>query len=487
MNGPNPLTMIPLADLLSGLAEVKLADNVTVSGISDDSRTVNPGDLFVARSGSQDDGSRYISAAVAAGAVAIVAERQLIGIDVPVVCVSNVKDALPLLARRFYQNPTKNLQLIGVTGTNGKTSCTTLAAQLLENTALLGTRGYGFVSAMKPAGQTTPGSLTLHRMFRELADQGAKRVAMEVSSHALDQQRVAGLSFDIAVHTGVAHDHLDYHGDLHAYVASKRRLFSDYPYRAALINVADASGRDLATFVGGDHQLLTYGGEDADLQVEVVDRKLTGMSLELRLGAERFDLETSLLGDFNAENLLAVAGVMMLSGLSAREAVERLRRAKPVPGRMERVAGAGPTVIVDYAHNPDGLREALVALRSSRNGGGRLWCLFGCGGERDQAKRQQMGEIASGNADVVVLTDDNPRHESPLAIIDQVVSGCSAAVELHRIHDRRQAITFALQQAANDDLILIAGKGDEPDQLFAAGRWRFDDRRVAMQARHWRR
>ncbi|HAC33158.1 MAG TPA: UDP-N-acetylmuramoyl-L-alanyl-D-glutamate--2,6-diaminopimelate ligase, partial [Gammaproteobacteria bacterium] len=150
-----------------------MADNVTVSGISDDSRTVNPGDLFVARSGSQDDGSRYISAAVAAGAVAIVAERQLIGIDVPVVCVSNVKDALPLLARRFYQNPTKNLQLIGVTGTNGKTSCTTLAAQLLENTALLGTRGYGFVSAMKPAGQTTPGSLTLHRMFRELADQGA--------------------------------------------------------------------------------------------------------------------------------------------------------------------------------------------------------------------------------------------------------------------------------------------------------------------------
>ncbi|MBL4621186.1 MAG: UDP-N-acetylmuramoyl-L-alanyl-D-glutamate--2,6-diaminopimelate ligase, partial [Immundisolibacteraceae bacterium] len=370
--------------------------------------------------------------------------------------------------------------------------CTTLIAQLLQNTALIGTRGYRYQGLIKPAGQTTPGSLRLNEIFTELLDQGAQNVAMEVSSHALDQGRVAGLSFDTVVFTGIGHDHLDYHGDLESYAQAKKKLFIGNP-RAAVINIADDLGVELVNHLQGSCELLTYGAAGADLTARLVDGDLTGMSVEVSYQGETFKVRSGLIGDFNIENLLATAGVLLLHGVPISEVMVCLSNASPVPGRMERLDSNGPLVVVDYAHNPEGLLAALTALRptdsqsSSEKSKGRLWCLFGCGGERDQAKRALMGRIASTAADVVVLTDDNPRHESPLEIVDQVVAGCDGLAELHRIHDRRQAITFVLQQAGNEDRVLIAGKGDEPDQLFAGGRWRFDDRRIARMAIDWRR
>ena len=487
--------VVQLMDLLIGLVAVEPTLDCPITGVTDDTRQLKPGNLFVARSGSQDDGARYIKEAIKRGAAALLVEQADAipqSVDIPAFVLADLRQQLAEIGSRFHGAPADQLKLIGVTGTNGKTSCTTLVAQLLQSTALIGTRGYRYQGLIKPAGQTTPGSLRLNEIFAELLDQGAQNVAMEVSSHALDQGRVAGLRFDTVVFTGIGHDHLDYHGDLEHYAQAKKKLFTEHP-RAAVINTADDLGVELADQLRGSCELFTYGAPGADLTARLVGGDLTGMSVEVIYKGETFKFRSGLIGDFNIDNLLATAGVLLLHGLSIGEVTARLATALPVPGRMERLDGNGPLVVVDYAHNPEGLLAALTALRTtdtkpdSAQHGGRLWCLFGCGGERDQAKRAQMGRIASTAADVVVLTDDNPRHESPLAIVDQVVAGCDGAAELHRIHDRRQAITFVLQQAANNDRVLIAGKGDEPDQLFAGGRWRFDDRRIARMARGWRR
>ena len=496
MNSPDHVRTIPLSELLQGVVDIDPEQDCAMTGITDDSRLLRPGDLFIARSGSQDDGGRYTGMALANGAAALLVEKATAipaSCTVPALVVSDLRSHLSVIAGRFYGDPAAQLQLIGITGTNGKTSTCTLVAQLLPQAAVIGTRGYGRLGTMKPVWQTTPGAVRLAAIMRELVDQGVETVAMEVSSHALDQQRVDGLKFGTVVYTGLAQDHLDYHGDMESYAAAKRKLFSGKELKSALINISDDLGVSIANDLRGRCTLLTYGAAEADLNVRVVSTDIGGMQIELILQGDRFLLETPLIGEFNALNLLAVAGILLLLGLAPDEVVRRLAQASPVPGRMERIiepksGESGPTVVVDYAHNPDGLRSALKAMRGATQvDGGRLWCLFGCGGERDQDKRAEMGEIASDLADVVVLTDDNPRHESPLAIVDQVVDGCAEAKELHRIHDRRQAITFVLQQATNEDLVLIAGKGDEPDQLYAGGRWRFDDRRIARMAMGRRR
>ena len=498
---------VELKELVTGLVSVDPDLNCRITGVTDDTRQLKAGYLFIARSGSQDDGARYIGEAIERGAVALLVEDAGAvppSVDVPVLVLADLRQHLAEIGSRFYGGPAEKLRLIGVTGTNGKTSCTTLIAQLLKQTALIGTRGFRYKGEIKPAGQTTPGSLRLNEIFTELLGQGASNVAMEVSSHALDQDRVAGLKFDTVVFTGIGHDHLDYHGDLKNYANAKKKLFTEQRPRAAVINIADDLGVELAAQLQGNCELLTYGTETADLSAVLLNSDLTGLSVEIHYQGQRYAVQSQLIGDFNVENLLATAAVLLLHGMAITEVVARLGEARPVPGRMERLTTNGPLVVVDYAHNPDGLLAALTALGSSidadresaeplklRQGDqknqGKLWCLFGCGGERDQAKRAEMGTIASRAADVVVLTDDNPRHESPLAIIDQVVTGCTGPAELHRIHDRRQAITFVLQQAGEQDRVLIAGKGDEPDQLFAGGRWRFDDRRIAQLAIGWRR
>ncbi|MEL0082059.1 MAG: UDP-N-acetylmuramoyl-L-alanyl-D-glutamate--2,6-diaminopimelate ligase [Gammaproteobacteria bacterium] len=491
MNSPQSFSSIQLSQLLEGVAQVTPEQDCLITGITDDSRSLQPGDLFIARSGSQDDGARYVASALERGAAALLVEDpQAIpeSCGIPALVVSDLRSHLSKIAGRFYGEPAQQLRLIGITGTNGKTSSCTLIAQMLENAAVIGTRGYGPLATMKPIWQTTPGAVRLAQIMRELIDQGVETVAMEVSSHALDQQRVDGLQFDTAVYTGIGHDHLDYHGDMESYAAAKRKLFQRDGLQSALVNISDELGVAIADELRDRCGLLTYGTVQADLSVRVLSTTLEGMLIELRLRDETCRLKTPLIGEFNALNLLVVAGILLLTGATSEEIVNRLTRAVPVPGRMEKINEPGPTVAVAYAHHPDGLRSALAALRgTTANGQGRLWCLFGCGGERDQDKRAEMGEIASAMADVVVLTDDNPRHESPLAIVDDVVAGCADAAELHRIHDRRQAITFVLQQAANDDLVLIAGKGDEPDQLYAGGRWRFDDRRIARMAMGRRR
>jgi UDP-N-acetylmuramoyl-L-alanyl-D-glutamate--2,6-diaminopimelate ligase len=491
MNSPAPVRSVLLSELLLGVVEVAADQECSITGITDDSRDIQPGYLFIARSGSQDDGARYIADALKAGAAALLVEQVSAipaGCTRPALVVENLRAHLSTVAGRFQGNPADQLRLVGITGTNGKTSSCTLTAQTLEQAAVIGTRGYGRLGAMKPVWQTTPGAVRLAAIMRELVDQGVDTVVMEVSSHALDQQRVDGLRFDTVVYTGIGHDHLDYHGDMEAYANAKRKLFRREGLKSALVNVSDQLGESIAAELHGRCRLLTLGTDKADLNVRVVSKSIDGMQIELRLGTDTYEVRTPLIGDFNAYNLLTVAGILLLLDLPGEEIIRRLSGVSPVPGRMERLEEPGPTVVVDYAHNPDGLRSALTALNNTAPAnGGKLWCLFGCGGERDQGKRAEMGEIASSLADVVVLTDDNPRHESPLAIVDQVVSGCSGDAEVHRIHDRRQAITFALQQAANEDLVLIAGKGDEPDQLYAAGRWRFDDRRIARIAMSRRR
>ena len=503
-----------LAGLLDGVVHVPDVLDVPVSGLVADSRETLPGQIFVARRGATTDGARFLDDAVAAGAVALVREGEpgcrRRGDGVVEVRVPDVVACAGLLASRFFDHPSRNLEVIGITGTNGKTSVAHFIAQAIDmalDTAaasaegekacgVLGTLGYGVHGALRPSRLTTPDAIAVHGQLAELRGLGARKVVMEVSSHALDQGRVECVDFDGAVFTNLTRDHLDYHGGMQAYGDAKRKLFDCAALRYAVINEDDAYGGQLLERRRAPVLTVAYGvathGEAAPaprntpwLRGRVTNPGHSAITLSVTGSFGEGRLATGLLGHFNAYNLLAALGVLLCMDWPLATALQRLACVQAPAGRMQRFGGdAGePLVVVDYSHTPDSLARALESLRGQC--GGKLWCVFGAGGDRDRGKRPMMGAAAAAQADAIVLTDDNPRSENGDRIIDDIRGGIPEGFQVLSERDRAAAIRLAVAGAAADDVVLVAGKGHENYQESGGRRLPFSDAaavRAALEA-----
>jgi len=460
--------MRELRPLLDALSAPRIVGTLPaeISELAVDSRTAQPGSLFVAVRGERVDGHRYAKAAVARGSAALVVERQLDEVDVPQIVVEDTRIAISRLADTFYGRPSQVLTVFGVTGTNGKTTTTYLLRSIAEAAdvpcGVIGTLGGMFGRHNWALENTTPLAVELHRLLAEMRDDGARAVAMEVSSHALALGRADDVRFRAAALTNVTRDHLDFHGTLARYVAAKRRLFDLAEY--AVLNVDDAVGR-------------TFAGEFVTATTYAIDRnaQLRATNIVLQGDGTRFDVdglhvEIALPGRFNVANALAAIGLARAGGFDDDAIVRGLAAARAVPGRMERIGAFGIDAIVDYAHTPDALANVLRAARETTRG--RLIVVFGCGGDRDPGKRVEMGRIAAEAADAVIVTSDNPRSENPAAIAAAVAEGIVAEVIL----DRRTAIRRAINDARAGDTVVVAGKGHETYQIIGDDRLPFDDR-----------
>ena len=459
----------------------------SVMHLADDSRRVRPGTCFVAVPGHQTDGHAYIDAAIAAGATTVVAERlpesaRTAHPAVRFVRVRNARAALGHIAAAYYGDPAEALTMVGVTGTNGKTTTAYLLHHGLnavgETAGLISTVEVRTGTLSVNAELTTPGPLALHRTLRRMVDDGCTACAMEVSSHALDQDRTTPIAYDVALFTNLTTDHIDYHGSPAAYQAAKQKLFDALPQRAtAVYNLDDDAGPAMVARTAATAR--SYGtAPQADIRMEAVEDALSGLSMRLDGTPTSFQLT----GHFNAYNLAAAYGALRAVGASAEAARHALATAPPVPGRFERLAlDAGPTVVVDYAHTPHALESILRALRPLCPPDGRLWCVFGCGGDRDTGKRRLMGAIAESLADGVIVTNDNPRTEDPQTILNDIRRGMSRPADARWIPDRSEAIAAAARHTHPADLVLIAGKGHETYQIIGTERRAFDDRAVARR------
>jgi UDP-N-acetylmuramoyl-L-alanyl-D-glutamate--2,6-diaminopimelate ligase len=404
-----------------------------------------------------------------------------------VVWIEDLRTRLGEIAARFFDRPSEAMTLVGVTGTNGKTSTVQLLAQaftrLGSRAATIGTLGAGLHGAMQSGERTTPDVISVHALLAQFRDAGATHVAMEVSSHALDQHRVDAVGFDVAVFTNLTRDHLDYHGTMEAYGAAKAKLFAWPGLRAAVINVDDAFGRELAAKLPSSVQAFRYAvdNEEAELRATNVRTHSDGMDFDLSTPWGSGLIHSRLLGRFNVANLLAVAGALAALDVSFDRIRDVLQTLEPVTGRMNRLGGgACPLVVVDYAHTPDALQQALTTLRAHCEG--KLICVFGAGGERDAGKRPQMGAIAEAQADVCIVTDDNPRGEDGDAIVTGILAGFSQPQRARVVRDRARSIELALREARAGDVVLIAGKGHEAYQETAGVKRPFDDFAVARAA-----
>jgi UDP-N-acetylmuramoyl-L-alanyl-D-glutamate--2,6-diaminopimelate ligase len=473
---------------VSPTVEQRLAAlGVPVQRITSDSRTIRAGDAFAAYPGAARDGRAFIPDAIARGAGSVLWERNGFAWDpawtVPNIPIADLKNELGWIADRVYGHPSEQLWMIGVTGTNGKTSCSHWIAQALNasgwRTAVAGTLGNGFPEAIEPALNTTPDAAALHELLRAWADAGATCVAMEVSSHGLVQGRVNGVSFDVALFTNLTRDHLDYHGTMKAYGDAKARLFGWPTLKTAVINGDDPFGEQLiASCRKLRVPVLSYGVTAGDVRTTALDVGVDGIRATVATPLGAAEIVSGVVGSFNVSNLLGVLGVLLVTGVPLDDAVKHLSRVQPVAGRMQKTGGGDkPLIVVDYAHTPDALEKVLSALRPVANSrGGKLAVVFGCGGDRDPGKRPQMGAIAAQLADAVVVTSDNPRNESPEAIVDQIVAGIQQATgRVTTIVRRDEAIASAIRDAGRDDVVLIAGKGHEPYQEIAGVRHPFSD------------
>ena len=476
-----------LRELLQGWVEE--APGAELAGISLDNRQVKPGDAFVAVQGQSGHGLDYAKAAATAGAVAVIHDglKPIPALPVPSILVADLGNRLGELASRFYAAPSEQLTLAGVTGTNGKTSVAHFLAQSWQrvygHAGMVGTLGYGPVGDLQSGSRTTPDALRLQKILADCVRSGVERLAMEVSSHALEQQRCQTLQFDAAVFTNLSRDHLDYHEDMAAYAAAKRLLFTDFAPTFAIINHDDSLGKKWIGELNAAMQVLSFGlGKTAELHGEVRSLDMDGMTIRINgpWGSEQ--VHTCLLGEFNASNLLAAAGTLALLGMPWSRVLNQLELMQPVPGRMMRLGGGQgqPVVVVDYAHTPDALESALRAVRAHLEG--KLVCVFGCGGNRDQGKRPQMGRVAEMLADDVYVTSDNPRDESASKIIEDVVAGLEMPGKVTIEPDRATAIRLAIANCRPGDVVLLAGKGHETWQEIKGQRLPFSDEAMIRNA-----
>jgi UDP-N-acetylmuramoyl-L-alanyl-D-glutamate--2,6-diaminopimelate ligase len=481
--------------LLEGAEIIARQGDASVRGLAYDSRQLQPGFAFVAMRGESSDGNRFIDQAIAAGATAIVTDSpdQKPRPGVAWAQVSHGRRALGRLSANFYKRPAERLAITGITGTNGKSTTTFLVESILaaagRKNVLVGTIEYHVAGKVLPAPHTTPEALDLNQMLAEGLANGATEAIMEVSSHALAQQRVFAVPFDVAVFTNLTRDHLDYHQTMEEYFAAKRILFegcgTDAP-RATVINLDDEHGQNLLQCSHGRSQVLTYGWARGDLHARSVEITSRGTRFDLVTPDGTLAIFSPLLGRVNVYNIFAAAGAAMARGCSADSITKGIAALNRVPGRFERVDCGQPfTVVVDYAHTDDALRNLTALARefvTHAGPQGRVITLFGCGGDRDRAKRPLMGEAAGRGSDFVVLTSDNPRSEDPLAIINDATVGLQRAGAKYAIEpDRRAAIALAVREARPGDIILLAGKGHEKVQVSRSGSVPFDDVEVARQ------
>jgi UDP-N-acetylmuramoyl-L-alanyl-D-glutamate--2,6-diaminopimelate ligase len=486
-----------LDQLLLGIADAQVANTpganrIVVSGLTLDSRHVNRGDAFFALRGLHGHGIEFAANAVQRGAQVVLAEAPAIEtepLDVPLLWIDDLHAQVGEIAARFYDRPAEAMRVIGITGTNGKTSCVQLLAQALtflgHRAATIGTLGAGLYGQLREGERTTPDAISVQGLLAGFRDAGASHVAMEVSSHALEQGRVAAVDFELAAFTNLTRDHLDYHGSMEAYGAAKAKLFAWPGLQAAVINIDDAFGRELASNLPASVTPLRFSmadDPDAEIAASAIITSAEGLTFQLRTPWGTHALSSHLLGRFNVANLLTVVACLGALGEPFERIVAAVGILQPVNGRMSRLGGQHhlPLVVVDYAHTPDALEQTLTALRA--HCAGRLICVFGCGGERDAGKRPVMGEIAARMADIAIVTDDNPRGEDGDAIVAQIVAGMTAARSMAVERDRAVAIGHALKLAQSGDVVLIAGKGHEAYQEGAAGKRPFDDLAVAHAA-----
>jgi UDP-N-acetylmuramoyl-L-alanyl-D-glutamate--2,6-diaminopimelate ligase len=476
-----------LQDLLEGW--VREAPEVRLTGMSLDSRKIHAGDAFVAVQGMHNHGLEFARSAVTAGAVAVIHDglQNPPALAVPSIRINGLGNRLGELASRFFAAPSELMTIAGVTGTNGKTSVAHFLAQSWQRVdgraGMVGTLGYGPVGELRRGARTTPDALQLQRVLADCVDKGIERLSMEVSSHALHQQRSQTVQFDAGIFTNLSRDHLDYHSDMNDYAESKRRLFTEYAPSFAIINHDDCYGRKWFGELNGGMQMLSFGLEEgAELRGEICSMNSSGMSLRINGPWGSEVVHTGLLGKFNASNLLATAGTLALLGMPWNQVLHQLEVMQPVPGRMMRLGGdvGQPLVVVDYAHTPDALESALHAVRAHLDG--RLICVFGCGGDRDQGKRPQMARAAELLADNVFVTSDNPRNESVNKIIDDVVAGLEMPAKVTIEPDRATAIQQAIANCNPGDVILVAGKGHENWQEIAGQKIPFSDETTILDA-----
>jgi UDP-N-acetylmuramoyl-L-alanyl-D-glutamate--2,6-diaminopimelate ligase len=474
------------------LADWVDAPSTPIAALTLDSRDIVPGAAFVALGGGSTHGLRHATQANARGAAAILFQPPApVDIELPAnaTAVPELRARLGAMADRFHAAPSRAMRVIGVTGTNGKTSTVQLVTQALDRAGnvagSIGTLGAGLHGQLVAGERTTPDVIRVHGLLAAMRDAGATHVAMEVSSHALDQGRVDAVRFEVAVFTNLTRDHLDYHGDMEHYFASKAKLFAWSELAAAVVNRDDTHGRALLDKMPATLRRIgvsSRGDAAAQLRADAVTLSAAGIGFDLVEGEARASVRSALLGRFNVDNLLAVAGVLRAFDWPLARVADALAMLQPVPGRMSRLGGDAnaPLIVVDYAHTPDALEQALSSLRGHT--AGRLICVFGCGGERDRGKRPQMAAIAARGADAVIVTDDNPRGEDGDAIVREIVGGFPSS-STHRVQrDRAAAIALALADAQPQDTVLIAGKGHEPYQEIGGVKHPFDDIEIARLA-----
>lgn len=474
-----------LSELLKDTDVLTLAapSECEIVGVSYDSRKVKPGDAFVAISGFETDGYEYIPSAVEKGAAVVISDR-VPQVDIPYILVRDCRKALALLSRNFFGDPAGEMQIIGITGTNGKTTTTYLLKHLLEDTigakvGLIGTNGNMIGSEFIHTERTTPESFELQQLFAEMKSAGCTHVVMEVSSHSLVLSRVAGIDFAVGAFTNLTQDHLDFHHTMDEYAAAKAMLFS--VCRVGCINIDDKWADNMMK--NAPCRLLTYSadGKEASLVAENIKLSAKGVSFTASCDGKRADVSLAIPGKFSVYNALNTIAVGLALGINLDDCAKAMKTAHGVKGRMELVPTDGDyTIVIDYAHTPDALENALKALRADHNG--RLVALFGCGGDRDRTKRPIMGAIAADNADFVIVTSDNPRTEQPQSIIDEILVGLEGKKTEHiAICDRAEAIKWAIDNHRANDVILLAGKGHEDYQVVGHEKHHMDEREIVAE------
>ena len=489
-----------LSDLLSGFALHDPVPAIQISDIASNSVNVTPNSAFIALPGIRTNGIDYAIDAVKAGAVAIIYDAadeyslQRIPllrkqVDTHWIGVDQLDRANGHIVSRFFGDPGQAMTIVGITGTDGKSSVTHLVTQALtrigKSCASIGTLGYGIGNNLTPDTLTTPDSVSLQSRLHRFQQQRCEYVVMEVSSHALEQYRVNGCDFDIAVLTNLGRDHLDYHGDLQSYAAAKARLFHDFKLSGRVVNIDDSFGQQISQDAESK-SLIRYsveadGGPVAEVKLVAIEITANGQNIRASTPLGEVTAVTALLGDFNVENTLACIATLLALGLDYNQLELAVKDLKPIPGRMEKFDGAhdSASAVIDFAHTEQALRACLGASRQHTEG--LLWCVFGCGGDRDQGKRSGMGQTVEALADRVIVTDDNPRNESPEKIASEILAGMLHPDQACVVHNRQAAIEYALSQAATGDLGVIAGKGHEQEQIVGNERRPFSDRHVVRR------
>lgn len=494
--------VVTLKQLLNGLTECEYLPEIEVKGLSLDSRLIEQGYVFVALEGQLDHGLAYAEAAVSRGAVGVICDAKfdqycqqiLSKLMSRIVCVPvrDLQCKLGEIANQFYALPSEKMFISGITGTDGKTSVSHFIAQAMHaaygTCAVVGTIGNGLINKLTESSHTTPDVISLHKMLADFLQQGIAHLAMEVSSHGLDQGRVSGVDFDVLVLTNLSRDHLDYHGDIAAYKQAKKKLFTENPGKSLVLNIDDAFGVELFSEIESAKAVWLYGlsierVKQSEFYVcaENIQNQENGICFVLNSSQGVAEVTVQLIGEFNVYNVLACFCVLLQSGVNFNHAIRCIEQLHTVAGRMELLLNKGqPSVVIDYAHTPEALSQALINVR--RHTSGKVISVFGCGGDRDTGKRALMGQVAQELSDLVILTNDNPRGESPEKIIDDIQQGINSELQLIVEMDRKKAIQYAINMATGNDLVLIAGKGHEQYQIIGNERTEFSDKETALMS-----